>query len=103
MTIPKDDLKRELLCGLARENCVTVLNTRDALGGALVARICRFVSTLCADYGDPECRRQSETCSSAAAALERGDGKTFLELCRRACSTCPYTTRIAGNENITLQ
>ncbi|MBN1533642.1 MAG: hypothetical protein JXA20_13315 [Spirochaetes bacterium] len=103
MKISQDEFRKELLCGLARENCVTVLNARAALSAAVVVRICRFVSTLCADHGDTECRRQSETCLSAADALERGDEKTFLELCRYACSTCPYTARVSGNNTITLQ
>jgi len=93
MKILQDGMKKELLCSLARENCVTVLNAGAILEPATIARICRFVSTLCSEYGDPLCGRQSETCSSAASALDSGDEKRFLELCQTACRTCPYSSR----------
>ena len=99
----QDELKRELLCGLARENCVTMLKAGAILEPEVIARVCKFVSTLCRGYGDPACDSQSETCGSAAQALENGDEKKFLELCQTACTTCPYMSRISKQTNIPLQ
>lgn len=94
MKMLQDGMRKELLCSLARENCVTVLKTAAILEPATVARICAFVSTLCREYGDDECGRQSETCSAAARALEAGDERRFMELCQQACRTCPYASRM---------
>ncbi len=100
----KKELYRQgVLCALARQNCIAMLETRGAFDSETVARICEFISTLCAGVDDGGCAAQSKTCREAASALRSGDTERYMELCRHACATCPFSVRAREEENRTLQ
>lgn len=99
----RETMKREVLCGLARQNCIMVLQARAVLDYELIARTCSYISTLCRDHGDEACLAQSQTCAEAAQALTAGDEARYLELCQQACVTCPYSEEDSVPETATLQ
>lgn len=96
-------LRREILCALARHNCIMMLETRGRLEPALIARVCEFVSTLCVECDDEECKKQSVTCREAAEVLRKGDAVRYMELCLHACGTCPFSSRQEENEHRVIQ
>ncbi len=102
MEIIKKMTKRELICGLARQNCIAMLQTRALLDAKTVADICGLVSRLCGEYDDEACTQQSKLCREAGEAIARGDEIKYLELCNHACTTCPYVLRQEPNKE-TLQ
>lgn len=96
-------LQHDVLCAMARQNCIAMLETRNIFDHDTVANFCEFISTLCEKLDDSACKDQSNTCREAARALRRGDTKKYLELCRLACSTCPFSQRKGGEEARVIQ
>ncbi len=96
-------LRHDVLCAMARQNCIAMLETRNIFDNETVASFCEFISTLCVKLDDAACKDQSRTCADAARALRRGDTKKYLELCRLACATCPFTQKKSGEEQKVIQ
>lgn len=99
----QETMKREVLCGLARNNCITMLQARAILPPQLIADTCAYVSTLCAEHGDDACCAQSATCAQAAQALAAGEEEAYLKLCQQACVTCPYAEEVVVPDTVTIQ
>lgn len=103
----KDDKNKkqqhDVLCAMARENCIAMLETRNIFDNETVANFCEFISTLCVKLDDSACKDQSVTCREAARALRRGDTKKYLELCQHACCSCPFSQRKDGGEDRVIQ
>jgi len=89
----KKKLKEEVMCGLARTNCVALLKTRHLLDIDMISDTCKYVSTLCKKFEDPKCQSQSETCYQASLALREGEEEKYLELCQKAAQSCPYNEK----------
>ncbi len=96
-------LRHDVLCAMARQNCIAMLETREIFDNETVAGFCEFISTLCVQLEDPACKEQSRTCNEAAKALRRGDTKKYLQLCRHACSTCPFSQMNGSEEERVIQ
>lgn len=96
-------LKSDVLCAMARQNCIAMLESRTIFENETVANFCEFISTLCEKLDDPACKNQSITCRDAARALRNGDEKRYFELCHLACSTCPFSQRKGGEEEWVIQ
>ncbi len=96
-------MQHDVLCAMARQNCIAMLETRSIFDNETVAGFCEFVSTLCEKLDDSACKDQSATCREAARALRRGDTKKYLELCRLACSTCPFSKGQGGEDEHVIQ
>lgn len=99
----KKKLKEDILCALARQNCVTMLETRELLDDATVAHFCEFISTLCEKVDNPACKEQSIICEKAAGAIKSGDKEKYFALCKQACTSCPYSQRSAIDKNPFIQ
>ncbi len=96
-------MQHDVLCAMARQNCIAMLETRNIFDNETVASFCEFVSTLCEKLDDSACKDQSATCREAAGALRHGDAKKYLELCKLACSTCPFSQSKEGDEEHLIQ
>ncbi|HON77181.1 MAG TPA: hypothetical protein PK544_01705 [Spirochaetota bacterium] len=96
-------IEDEILCGVARQNCILMLQAKLYLRPEYMAEVCRFVSTMCGKHSKEECTRQSQTCREASEALKNGDTEKFRELCQYACLTCPYNVHADAMKERTLQ
>ncbi|MCX7677924.1 MAG: hypothetical protein N2316_01765 [Spirochaetes bacterium] len=99
----KKKMQQEVLCALARQNCIAMLETRGLFDNLTVASFCEFISTLCEKLDDPICKEQSSTCRRAAQAIKYGEMEDFLKLCTHACKTCPYPQRRTVEDNNLIQ
>lgn len=96
-------IEDEILCGVARQNCILMLQSKMYLKPEHMAEVCRFVSSMCGKHSNEDCVKQSKVCREASEALSRGDTERFHELCRHACLTCPYNIHAENVSERTLQ
>lgn len=90
MEISKKRTMDEILCTLARGNCITILKTRPLLSKDAIVQTCQYVSSICKLVTDDKCQEQSDLCAQAAYELRHGHEKRYLALCKKATETCPY-------------
>jgi len=77
--------------------CQIALNLYSQGKYAEGARICKFVSTLCARKPHPSCHLESKYCFTAATFYENGDPKKGEEYCKKARLICPRNFRVYGD------
>ena len=94
LSVARKVAQKELLCHMARQNCLMMIGARIYLDAEVVSNVCKFVSYLCKECdGNKKCLEQSKLCYDASMCLigtMEGGEEAYLKLCKKAVDGCPY-------------